>query len=172
MKNKAKLDEFFPLGIDYYQELKWICIGFVISFLYSLGFLFRLSDNYYNLFKWFGTKKVLINGAIMEDFVIVLEKALVGFFIVALCMIALGVYHYMYHYMGSKSIYIMKRLPNRFDFFKRCFISPLIVIIISFTFAFIMLVLYYWIYMFVTPVQCLTPLQWQKIWINNLGVFL
>ena len=154
------------MGIDYYLEIKWICIGFVLSFIYSLGYFFKLSNSYENLFRIVGTKKLLIDGAVMDNFRTILGESLIGFFIIVFCMIALGIYHYFYHYIDSKSIYLMKRLPKKSDLYKRCFTYPILIVVISLAIALILLILYYNIYLLITPEQCLVPGQWQKIWIN------
>jgi len=166
MKNKIKLNDFFPLGIDYYRELKWVNISFLVSFIYSLGYLFKLNSSYNSLFLVVDARKFLKTGAIMDDFVFILKESLSGFIVIAVCMIALAAYHYFYHYIDSKSIYLMKRLPNHFDLHKRCFTYPILITVISLIVALILLIIYYNIYLLVTPEGCLTPGQWQKIWIN------
>jgi uncharacterized membrane protein YqhA len=88
----------------------------------------------------------------------------VGFLILALCMLALIVYHYAYHYQGSKSIYLMKRLPNRWEMHRRCITLPLLAALICLIAAIAFLLIYFGIYMVFTPKECLTLGQWQKIW--------
>ncbi|GAU78363.1 hypothetical protein [Fusibacter sp. 3D3] len=166
----VKIGDYTPMGIDYRQEMKWICIGLCISTLYSFGFLFSLSNYYHALFTTINQKRVLIKGAFMPDFVEVLGQHLIGFFIVSLCMIALVIYHYFYHYQDSKSIYLMRRLPNRWALLKRCVSLPLFSVLTAILMALFLLLFYFGIYFWVTPEACMTPNQWHKLWHIYLGV--
>jgi amino acid transporter len=100
----------------------------------------------------------------MTDFYAILGGALYGFLILALCMPALILYHYAYHYQGSKNIYLMRRLPNRWELHKRCVTLPLLAALICLLSVLVLLCIYLGIYMTATPRECLTPGQWQKIW--------
>ena len=100
----------------------------------------------------------------MPDFVTLLGHYLIGFLLVALCMLAIVAYHYLYHRQGSKSIYTMRRLPDGMVLHRRCWTLPVLMALASLLAAFVLLMIYYAIYMFVTPDACLTPGQWQKLW--------
>lgn len=163
-KMKSKLEQYVPLGIEHRQQMRWIGIGVALSFLYSLGFLFRLSQEYHALFRVIGRKKVLIQGASMPDFVDILGNSLIGFLIVALCMLALLAYYYFYHYQGSKSIYLMKRLPRRWELMKRCVTLPVLSAVAVLLLSAMLLLLYFGIYFLVTPEPCLAPNQWYEFW--------
>ncbi len=161
---KRKLENMVPPGAELQQELKWIKTGLFISFLFSLIYFINLMNEYQSLFVTVGHKKLLIDGVIMKDFVDILGSSLIGFFIVALGMIAVLVYHFLYHYQGSKSIYLMKRLPDRWELWRRCLSLPVLTAGLSLcTFA-VLLIAYFGIYMAVTPESCLLPNQWNKIW--------
>ena len=153
-----------PAGVDLRQEAKWIGGGLGISFLYSLTFFASYANENRALYWVRGSEKVLRDGAVMADFKAVLGNSLVGFWVVALCMAALLVYHIVYHYQGSKSIYLMRRLPSRRELWRRCVALPLLAALLSLCLAMTALVLYYMFYMASTPEACLTPGQWQKLW--------
>lgn len=161
---KIKLDCYVPLGVNYRYELQWIAYGLLASFLYSLGFLISYTNHYKSLFVWVGTEKILQQGAVMPDFIEILGRSLIGYFILALCMIAILVYHYAYHYQGGRSIYLMKRLPSRLELLRRCVTLPILAAALIICMAIVLLLIYYGIYMIFTPKICLTPDQWQKIW--------
>lgn len=169
---KKKLDHYVPLGLNYRAELKWIAYGLVASFLYSLGFLAAYSNRYASLFWRYEPVKRLQAGAVMPDFIEILDNSLIGFVILAICMIAALVYHYAYHYQGSKSIYLMKRLPSRWELWRRLLTLPILAALFCLCTAAVLLLSYYGIYMAFTPKACLTPDQWQKIWRVILGVTL
>ncbi|MBF4695755.1 hypothetical protein [Fusibacter ferrireducens] len=160
----VKIENYVPVGIDYEQEIKWICIGLIMSTLYSFGFLFSLSREYSALFTGNAFNPVLRKDAIMPDFVELFGHYWIGFLIVVLCMIALFVHHYTYHYQNSKSIYLMRRLPKRWELLKRCVALPLFSSAASMLIALLLMLVYFGIYLSVTPETCLAPDQWQKIW--------
>lgn len=167
---KRRLEGNVPAGLNYRQELTWLAYGGAASFLYSLGFLLRYSHHYRSLFLQVGAAQVLDTSAIMPDFVEVLGSGLVGFLILALGMAALVINHYAYHYQGSKSIYLMQRLPNRWELHRRCITLPLLAVIVCLCVALLLLLVYFAVYMTVTPPACLAPEQWQQIWNAVRGV--
>ena len=72
--------------------------------------------------------------------------------------------HYSYHYRESKSIYLMRRLSDPWELHRRCLTLPVVGVGLALLVAFVLLMLYFAVYMGVTPEECLTPHQWQKIW--------
>ncbi len=170
MNHKKKLVHYAPPGVNLGQELGWFASGIGASLLYSLGFLFRYSREYQLLFLWDGTAKVLNTSAVMPNFVQVLGGSLDTFLVLALSMAAVAIYHYSYHYQGSKSIYLMRRLPDRWELPRRCLTLPLMGVLACLCVALLLLLIYYAVYMAFTPRACLAPYQWQKIWSVILGV--
>ena len=111
-----------------------------------------------------GSNRTLIPGAIMPDFTEILDRSLWGFLVAIIAALALIGVHYACHYQDSKSIYTMRRLPNRWELHRRCLTLPLYFAAVCAVLAALLLVLYFVLYMLATPAQCLTPDQWQKIW--------
>ena len=169
---KIDAARYAPPGINYSRELKWIAAALIASVIYSLGFLIFYIENYRDLFWEQDAEKGIIKGAMMPDFIELLNYRLFGFAIIALCMLAVSLYHYLYHYQGSKSIYLMKRLPNRFELWRRCLALPLGAALFSLVTAMILMLIYFGIYLFFTPEICLAPNQWEKIGSVVLGVAL
>lgn len=161
---KPDLQRFVPLGVNARQELEWMFGGWMLSFFYSMGFLVRYEREYLSLFHTIDKRRVLLEGRFMPDFADLLGSHLYGFLIVALCMLAVVVYHYVYHRQGSKSIYLMRRLPDGMELHRRCWALPVLCALGSILLAFVLLLIYYAIYMLVTPDACLTPGQWEKLW--------
>ena len=161
---RTRLERSVPLGINYGAELKWLAFGFVAALLGSLSFFAAYANHYQMLFQWrTELLKVLRPGAVMPDFVDILGASLIGFLILAVCMIGMLIYHVAYHYQGSRSIYLMRRLPRRRELWRRCLALPAAAAAASLCAAFLLLLLYYWYYMARTPDACLTPDQWEKI---------
>lgn len=161
---KPDISRYAPLGMNLAPVKNILIWGGLMSFVFSCSYFIALANGVNRLYRVVRTDRVLREGAIMTDFVEVLNYALIGFAILALVMAALAVYNYAYHRQGSKSIYLMRRLPNRWELHKRCLAIPLVSVLMCAAAAFILLCIYYWIYMLVTPEVCLVPGQWQKIW--------
>ena len=149
-----------PVGLEYRQELGWVGVGLGVSFLYSLGFMFRLWAAYDAMFIIKGGARVLAEGAVMQPFGQVLGPALAGFAVVALCMPVLAVYHYYYHYHGSKSIYLMRRLPARWELARRCLALPAAAVGAAALGAALLLGCYYGFYRLAAPEGTLPAAGW------------
>lgn len=161
---KHKIERYAPPGINIHLEIRYYFTGLLCAFLYSMLFLIRYSNSLSKLYGWVGNNRVILPDAVMDDFYLILDSCLLGFVIIAVAVLFLIVYHYMYHYQGSKSIYLMKRLPNSRELHFRCITLPLTGAVISMLLAIILLFAYYGIYIACTPKECLTPGQWQKLW--------
>lgn len=161
---KIDLSSYAPPGYNFRRELQYFLYGNVLAFVVSLIYFFRLSKNIQALYEYDGTEKVLIVSADMPDFVEILGAFLTGFLLMALCMMAMILFRYGYHHQHSKSIYLMKRLPNRFELHKRCLSLPIVTAVLCILLLVTLFFIYYGIYFIATPKECLTPNQWQKIW--------
>lgn len=160
-----RIDSVAPPGIGTDWEIKGYLTGLVLFVIMSaIDFIGNYNEAYSDLYHWLFGRQVMIAGAVMPDFVAILDDSLRGFFLYCFLMLAVVVWHYLYYYNGPKSIYLMKRLPNRLEIHKRAWVLPLLGVAATLLAAFVMLVIYFEIYMIVTPKQCITPGQWSKIW--------
>ncbi len=160
---RNKINRLAPPGLPWRQEVGFFVTGAICALVYSLLYFIRLGNNRRHLFEN-PEEEILWPGAIMPDFADILENALVGFLIIAVCMIGFVIYHYLYFRQGSKSIYLMKRLPKRWELHRRCWTLPVMGAVLCGIIAFLLLVIYFRVYMAVTPEECLTDGQWMKIW--------
>ncbi len=161
---KLDLSRCAPPGLDLRAETCLFGGCMALSTLFSLSFLVRFFEERDRLYRSSGSERTLLPDAVMPDFADVLDGALIGFAVLALCMAAFVAVHYAYHHQGSKSIYLMRRLPDRWERHRRCWTLPLLGIAACLLAAFVLLLIYYAIYMLATPEVCLTPGQWRKIW--------
>lgn len=158
---RRKLADHFPLGTNIVQQCAWAAFGWIGSTVFSCGrFFFRFWSRLNSLTQWFGPEK---NLKMMPDFSEVISGTMAGFWIVICCAAALAVYNYYYHYNDSKSIYLMRRLPNAGELHRRCLTFPLLVILISLGIVFFLLCVYYKVYMTCTPAEYLPPDRWERI---------
>lgn len=161
---KPDLSRYAPPGMDIKVEKRVMGWGMTFSALFSLSFFLRFSDGLKRLYWNNGAGRTLKANAVMPDFAQLLGGALLGFLILALCMAAFIPIHYAYHHQGSKSVYLMRRLPDRWERHRRCWTLPLCAVLLCLAAAFVLLLIYFAVYMLATPKACLTPGQWRKIW--------
>lgn len=154
-------DERTPVGIEGGRELGWAACGLGVSLLYSLTYylsLWTYIDNLYGISSVTG-KRVLLPDSYMPDFASFAPSRMIPFLITALAFLTLAGYHYIYHHQGSKSIYTMRRLPDRWELARRCLTIPLSVAFISLFLAAALLGLYLMSYMHSVPEAKLRPDQ-------------
>ena len=139
--------------------------GLGISVFCSMWFLAKYFDRREELYYTDRFGDIYLRGdAVMPDFVNILSGTMIWFFVLALLMAAFIVYNYGGYYRGRKSIYTMRRLPNRWEMHKRSIVLPVMAALLTLVVAFAVLLIYYAIYMNCTPEQCLRPDQWAKLW--------
>lgn len=161
---KFDIARYAPPGISLAPMEQTFMWGGIAALVWSFGFFIRLMEARSDLFRHMRNQLILKDGALMPDYAELLGHALTGFAVLALVMAAFAVYNYAYHRQGSKSIYLMRRLPNGWELHRRCLAIPAVTVLICLLAAFILLCLYYLIYLLVTPDVCLVPGQWQKLW--------
>ncbi len=166
MKKKQQvltwLNDHVPLGVSGTTHAGWIAGGtigvalfhfirFVAYYDYCLGTLYRDAK-----------RTILIDPnaedrwVYMPSFGEMMENRYYLFIMIALLMAALAVYNYKYHFQGSKSIYLMRRLPDKGNLTRRCLTLPLLGILTCIILAVIVTGLCYWVYMTNTPEVYLT----------------
>lgn len=159
------IKRYSPPGMELKQEKKLFIWGMILSILYSI---FYWSANYieaYNSLFVYKNGMLLLNvNAEMPNFRALLGHSFIGFAILSVIMFGFIVYHYIYYRQGSMSIYLMKRIPKKSELHIRALAIPVIVVVLCFITAFILLMIYFAIYMLVTPKACLLPNQWQNLW--------
>ena len=156
---KRDIGFWAPPGLNPLPGVKIFALGMIFSGLYSLGFVFRFFRAQKNLLQFPNEPFVY-----MPDFYTFLGKYWLGFGVLCLFLLGIIVYNYAYHRQGSKSIYLMRRLPSRMELHRRCLALPLFGIFICLICVILLLFVFYWIYMQKTPAEVLAPDQWQKLW--------
>ncbi len=155
MKMMDKLEKIAPPGVNIKTELRAYIWCNVFAIVYSMGFIFKYLDAYDRLYIYSGYKKMLNTAASMESFSSLIDSSFICFLIPVVAAVAYIVYHYIYYYQSSKSIYLMKRLPKRSELYKRCIVLPLMSILASAIVLLVVILIYYGIYRVFTPIECL-----------------
>ena len=150
-----KLRRMVPPGFPLRKETNFFITGFIGSFLYSLTFFPRYMDTLSLMFYTENNQKVLDPQAAMPPFSVILEESFVMFYILALAMLGFALYHYLYFYQGSKSIYLMRRLPQKYTLLRQCITLPLCAAVLCMVTVGILYGFYYGFYLWMTPDICL-----------------
>ena len=156
--NVEKWEKYTPPGIEFTKQMTICLTGIGAAFGWSWSFLVKYLTARGELFDRTMTGIVVRDGALMQDFWNLVHEdmdSLDGFLVFYLVMIGLMVYYYLYYYQGSKSIYLMQRLPDRWEIHRRNVTLPLVAIVLGILTEIVVLLLYYAIYMMCTPAQCL-----------------
>lgn len=148
---KFKFDRYFPAGYDPSTELKWALAGWLISVFWSMVFLVRYFSELQSRLEWEKEYLNPRNGIFIPTFPELTRNCFLGFGIVIAFLILAVVLHYRWHYNGSRSIYLMRRLPDRFELTRRCLTFPIAAIIVCLLTAVILFFLYFALYAFYTP---------------------
>lgn len=155
-KKRLDISRHIPPGFDLKEEKALFIILTSASILWAvMSFGTRLQDGLRHLDSYRGT--------MMYDFHEVLGNALFVFPIAMLCMVAAAVMHYAYHWSGSRSIYLMRRLPNRWEIHRRCLTMPILGMVFFTVLGIALLFIFYGIYFLITPDGYILPDQFSKL---------
>ena len=151
MKKKLDWNRHLPLGMDgekvKNRMVRMLSIGIGQSLICPLryvqarSFLFRTINGEYerNLNAKMLPFEELLSGSFFS-----MAIAAVGF------ILAIAVF-YLYHYQGSRGIYTMRRLPNRWELWRRCLTVPVLFLLLSILSTAVLIGLYYLLWRFATP---------------------
>ncbi|MBR5490728.1 MAG: hypothetical protein IKV79_05600 [Oscillospiraceae bacterium] len=137
-RSKINWERHTPPGFDYETERSLFIAALIISVLWSLSFFARFFDAVIYLGEWHNA----------PYFYELLGNAFFCFPIAIALMLSSIAINYAHYHSGSKSIYLMRRLPNRWERHRRCIEIPLASASITFLTAIIIVFIYYLIYMF------------------------
>lgn len=153
---RIDLDSYVPVGVDGKREAGWLLGGLAAAALIgAAGFLNRYLDARQALYYSRALKNQLIHGAVITGFPELIGGSSTGFSLICLVMPFLAAYHYLYHYRGSRSIYLMRRLPDRWELHRRCLAIPTVGLVAAMAVLGLLGIVFYAIYILCTPAQCL-----------------
>lgn len=180
-KFAAVVSRIVPPGMNWESEVQWIRWGLICAVVFGMMvFLIRCTNAVSGLYeyRWVvtgdgnqyqSTGLVLKEGALMPPVSSILAGTRVGFALVGLILVILTVYHYRYYTQGSKSIYVMKRLPSRWELHRRSLTLPSIAIGIGLILMVVVAVMQFGLYLLMTPKGCLPEGQWSDLWMWMIG---
>lgn len=135
---KHKIESILPIGYPKKKVIKTMVFLETIAILYSFSFFFHLSTD-------------LQDPQTMQSVLAIIGNSIILFPIGALICMGMMIVFYRYHYLGSKSIYLMKRLPKHHELWKRVCLVPITSAMFMLVSALLVFVMYYGIYILVVP---------------------
>ena len=160
--NWEKCRKYFPPGYEGDKEIRAVVVWLAASVVYSFRFFFTYKDCY-DLCVWKGGMTVdgviiapqIREGIMMPPFPEVLDNCMLGFGVAMVLLIIYGNLHYAYYFQESRSILLVRRLPDKWFVWRTCVAGPVLVAIMNLLIMGLLLLVYYGVYWFVTPAQCL-----------------
>lgn len=123
------------------------------AFAAAIDFAVRYSSAYRSLFRWDGR---LYDTALMNGFSAYLAPVVIIFGIVVLLALLSAVMLYSSYYLGGRSIYLMRRLPDgRSTLRRQVWAAPLLWAVCAVALGAAVLALCYAAWYWITPAQCL-----------------
>lgn len=138
-----------PEGRTGNNETMVFIIGLIIAVILSFRFVKSLQNAI-----------TLINGFyirtdnfkyVFPTFTDLIEGAFTGFILLAVILMMFIPVYYFYHLQTSKSIYLMKRLPIKHEFIRRCVSLPVFHISITLLTGLLLYLLYLMVYLVMVP---------------------
>ncbi len=150
-----RLKPFFPVGCKISSEISWASAGlfaavFIAFATFGVRFSAAISDLYDELHPG-----RLITDAVMPSFRQLLAGSLTGFYAFLAILPLWALFHYLLHFRESKSIYLMRRLPQKNELAKRCLSAPAAAAVIALIAALLSVLLCFIAYCLLTPAPAL-----------------
>ena len=93
------------------------------------------------------------------------------FSLLATAMVFLAVWNDLGFYRETKSIYLMKRLPNRWERHRRCLALPLMTLLACVVLVPGLTWLFYQLYLHIPPAEAIPPDHLEGFWANARSMF-
>ncbi len=162
---KLTPERWAPPGFDLRFEKQFFFSGLAFSVLYSCLYLLRLGSRINDLYAWDANGvRILLPDASMPPFAGLLEDSLSWFAVLAAMAGVFAVWHYASHWHGSKSIYLMRRLPDRWELHRRCLVLPALEAALCALCAVALFWLYFGLYVWFVPEPYYVPGQLSAFW--------
>lgn len=166
MKMRSKLEplaRLFPMGWPWQNEIMGAAGALAVSALLSASlFIYRFGsavDALYDRRRGF-PDRVLTPGTVILPYPQILGGCLIFFAVVALALALLPIAHFLFHRQGTRSDYLMRRLPQRWELTRRCLGGSALLLAITALMAALLFVLFFICYLAFTPAGHLPPDVW------------
>ena len=162
---KYKLSDVLPAGSNALLVKKLISAGYILSAVVSIAsFIISLFNSLREIYSYSESGEKYLNGTYMKYFAHVRENSFDIFRLLIILMLLFAVYNFISHYMGSKSIYTMRRLRNPAELMTRCLFVPVIMIIASIVTVLILNLVFIGAYVLAVPGETFLPYWKRDMW--------
>lgn len=170
---KKKLRNLVPPWTDGVAHLQICLVALIGPSLISLGiFHAELQETLNILCVWQdATQRVFPPGRMMHDFVTLLHGVWPLFWVPLVTAVILGVVNRHGFSQGSKAVYLMRRLPDRWEYPRRCFALPLLTLLLGMALTVLVLLACWGLYTHFTPEYAIPPNQWEKLLTGLTNLF-
>lgn len=143
MKKIQNIADLAPVGRDLRSDFHLYVIGLGIAFLFSCTYFVNL----------FGNLQAIATGttSTMSEFSTLLGWSLHLFPLLAIFSLSFVFFYFQMHCGSAKTLYLMRRLPDRWSLYRRCLTLPILFATLTLAIAGTLLLIYYIIYCGVTP---------------------
>lgn len=161
---KWKLHQLVPPGVDGEKHADRIYTGLLLSLILSLmGFAFRMYigwQQYHSYVQVFPDTR-MDDFYAMTIFPLLYVSIFFGFVLTSFAAVILAISYYRSFSQGSEALYLMHRLPDRWELARRCLALPLITIGLCALCVLLLTLVFLGIYLLITPhkVSVLEQLQ-------------
>lgn len=153
------LSRISPPGLSLKTHGRLFVIGHLVCLLFATSFIGNYYMAYSALYTFKAGKRILIENAVIRPFGELIGNGPFLYLLLAALLLLLSIYHYVCFYRGSRSIYLMKRLPERGEILKRVFVLPLLLALFTLLTAVFLYGICLVAYLVITPDACL-PTSW------------
>ena len=155
-KDFLKIEAYFPPGYEYGAEKNiaacLMVMGAGLSCQYFWKLYYMVQALYY-IDRKLG--RTLRPEAVAAPFLPMVSEYAWLFAPAYLFLLLTAIYHYLYFFQNTKSIYLMRRLPGRGKLFRACVQAPLLGMAACAVMMVLLCLLYYVIYLLAVPKECL-----------------
>ncbi len=143
MKKIQTIADFAPVGRDLRSDFHLYAMGLCIAVFFSCTYFVNL----------FQALQAIAAGttSTMPDFPALLGWSLHLFPLLAIFSLSFVFFYFQMHCGSAKTLYLMRRLPDRWSIYRRCLTLPILFATLTLAIAGILLLIYYAIYCGVTP---------------------
>lgn len=155
-----------------YRNAHVFAVAAVAGFT-ALILLLRICSARSSLYWTRGSKRELMDGATAPDYGgLVAGDGIIGSFplllltvLLLLGLLFVCVKNYLDLSQGSRAIWLMRRLPDRWELPRRCCGLPLLGMAAALVLFLIVVLLFYFVYLWLIPEACRAPDQWHRLWL-------
>ena len=113
MNKRFDLRRYFPPGMKLSGYVQFFVTGYPCSGIYSILFFIPFGDALNDLYVFTETGRIIREDAVMRNFHTIIGNSFIGYLILAVFSLTMIFSTYLYYHSGgSKSIYLMKRIPS------------------------------------------------------------